>query len=547
MKNIFCFALLLSFQIGIAQDIRIPFRVGDQFGLSDKNGQLKVAANYEKITSLDNGFYQTKNTGIDSIEAYSGKKEAKDVQISGLIFQDKVILDQQTFREYTFHLNNEFIIGLKDQFHSDQMLFNKEGKKLLETQAYQIYLNNVRYTKDLSFVNGNLTLIVTEYFLNKFSMVLYDHKQKKIVKSLFNSIDNYRPKRIIRGYNVLPFSYTDQKKSLVEKCLAYNNTSKTFEIIAPDDYLKPQYKRTPDSKPDYLYYGDEMIDVDMDVDELTDGYSSPEYKKRRPDFNLKNDTTLFFGKNQVEHRSGITYQPILRRQKNPLIYHFKQKKGIIHSDQKRTEAIHDSLFYLTSAGNFGAADDEYFFIAGNQEKDSEKMTFTILDEFGETYISEKFDRIHNFIPEIGMKYDSDKAGNTISKITIQDEKKYFSPNRKSFVIFKEFIFGFKNNKRFLINLKTKEITPMEYDTIYKNGFGKLSSYQTENRFFIFKKNEKYGFSKNIANPGKFVFPKIPHSYIPNYHQEKGFNLILLVDENGFFYYAREDGLLYYKE
>ncbi len=361
---------------------------------------------------------------------------------------------------------------------------------------------------------------------------------------------HYAPTRTVKGSNVLPFSYVSKESEFIKKCLAYNNATKTYELIDPAQKGKPQYKRTANNKPIQSYQDEEMMDVDVDY--ATGGSNSSEYKKRRTQFIITNDTTVSFEKDKIEHIPGVTYQNMLRYQNNPLIYHLNGKRGIILSHKNRTEAIHDSLFYLSSVGGFGAHDDQYFYIAGNKETGSEQMSFTILDEFGETYISEKFDRIHNFTPQIEMKYDYDKNGETIRSIVVRKEEEYFTPHRKSFVLYKEFIYGFRDGKRFWINLKTKEITSLNYDEIYLNGFGNLFSMPMKKESYIIKKDGKYAISKT-KNPDQnfldhqFVFSKVPAFYFPNYNQEKGFNLVALVEDGVFFCFAREDGFLYYQE
>ncbi len=550
MKYLFCIITFLNLNIGWAQEMRIPFRVGDKFGLSDRNGQLKVPADYEKVTALGNGFFQTENPRVDSIENYFGEKKAKLVTATGLLYQDKAIIEGQTYREYRFYEDNELIVGFENVYHPNHMLFNTRGEQLLETRAVKIDFNNSRYTDELGLVDENLILITADYLKNISCLGVYDRRQKKVTKWLLEFVHHYTPKRTIKGTNVLPFSYVNKESAYVEKCLAYNNVANTYELIDLSQSDQSQYKRTSNSKPIHSYPDEEVDNVDVDY--ATGGSSSPEYKKRRTEFIIKNDSTISFGKNKIEHIPGITYQNLRKYQKNPLIYRLNGKRGIIFSDKKRTEPVYDSLFYISSAGGFGAHDDQYFYISGKKEPSSEQMSFTILDEFGETYISEKFDRIHNFTPQIGMKYDYDKDGNTTSKIVIKKEEEYFTPHRKTFVLFKDFIYGFKDGKRFLINLKTKEITPLNYDEIYLNGFGNLFPMPMKNESYIIKKNGKYGFSKT-KNPDqdfldhKIVFSKVPAFYFPNYHKEKGFNLVALVEDGGFFCFARENGFLYYQE
>ena len=548
MKFIFSSIAFLFLNIGLAQDMRIPFRVGDKFGLSDKSGQLKISANYQKVRPLGNGFFLTENPRIDTIKNYLGEKKAKLVTASGLLFLDKAIIEGQTYREYRFYEDNEFIVGFGNEYHPDHMLFNSLGEELLEVRAVKVSFNNSRYTDELGLVNENLTLISADYSQNISCLGVYDKRQKKVTKWLLEFVHHYTPTRTVKGSNVLPISYVNKESVFVKKCLAYNNVAKTYELIDLAQSDKPQYKRTTNSKPVYTFNDDEVIDVDY----ATGGSSSPEFKKRRTQFIIENDTTVSFEKDKIEHIPGVTYQNMLRYQNNPLIYHLNGKRGIILSHKNRTEAIHDSLFYLSSVGGFGAHDDQYFYIAGNKEAGSKQMSFTILDEFGETYISEKFDRIHNFTPQIEMKYDYDKNGETIRSIVVRKEEEYFTPYRKSFVLYKEFIYGFKDGKRFWINLKTKEITPLNYDEIYLNGFGNLFSMPMKKESYIIKKNGKYAISKT-KNPNQnflnhqFVFSKVPAFYFPNYNKEKGFNLVALVEDGVFFCFAREDGFLYYQE
>lgn len=72
------------------------------------------------------------------------------------------------------------------------------------------------------------------------------------------------------------------------------------------------------------------------------------------------------------------------------------------------------------------------------------------------------------------------------------------------------------------------------------------------KFYIFKKDGKYGFNyKLMDDPEKInsriVYPFYPTTVLPNFYGNKGFSLVCLTQKAGVFCFASEDGVIYYRE
>lgn len=545
MKKLLPILFIFFLKISFAQDIRIPFRVGDKFGLSDQSGQLIVSAQFEAIAPIGNNFFETKNQTIDSVKNSQGKKILSKRISNGVIHQDIEIIKNEPYSEFRMVGSGQFLIGSnKSRKLKSTMLYNLKGEKLLSKSGGNIFFNDYEHIGNLGKCNPNLILISIVKG-RKTTIGVYNRKKEKITKWLIEEAVNYKRHKNPAGKSLAFITYYDPLPNEEYRYLAYNNETNDFEIIPLLKGDEPQYVRT-------LSFNEyDGITETPEEDIMVEDISSPKKNQNQYMFTIKNDTTVLYRKKLLPQLTGAKYLHLRRKQLNPVIYKLNDKVGIIASEVSGVEAQYDSLSYITKYQSFDHDRGQFIYIVGNTVGDSQKLRFGIIDQFGNEIIPMNFDTIHNFIPRLTYKYKNEN-GKFITYVVSNKNEKQRHLAQKKMNMPNEFVFGIKDGQVFLINVINKKIIPCKYDVIFWNKFPTSSPMELTQKNFIIKKNNKFGVFDS-PNPSQdwidnnIVFPFIPAYSISNYGGKNGFNLFKLVDENGFSCYAREDGFLYFKE
>ena len=97
MHKYLLLVFLIKSLIGFTQnDVLIPYRDGDLFGLADLNGKKKLKAEYDFIQPIGNEYFKYSNSFKvpDTIRYYNGRTEIKEKTITstGLLQGTKVII-----------------------------------------------------------------------------------------------------------------------------------------------------------------------------------------------------------------------------------------------------------------------------------------------------------------------------------------------------------------------------------------------------------------------------------------------------------------------
>lgn len=539
---IFLFFLKTSF----AQEIRIPFRIGDKFGLSDQSGKLIVPAKFDAINPIGYNFFETKNIKIDSVKNRQGEKILGKVISKGVIHRDIEIIKNKLHLEFRMVFSGEFIVGsTRSRNLKSTMLYNLKGEKLLPTSGGNIFFNDYDHVGDLGKSNENLILI-SIIKVGKTSIGVYDRKKEKITKWLLEGVSDLKRHKNLEGKSLAFITYYDPLPKEEYRYIAYNNVTNDFEIIPLSKRDETQYVRTFSINE---YEGIMEAPEEEIIDEVV-ASSKTIYKRYM--FSTKNDSTVIYRNKILSHLSGVKYLNLQSKQPNPIIYQLNDKVGIISSEISGVKAQYDSLTYMTKYSSFDHDGSQFLYIAGNAKGVFKKLKFGIIDQFGNEIIPMDFDTIHNFIPRLTFQSRNDSEGNDMIYAVSNEDQKHRHLTQKKINMINEFVFGIKNDQVFLINVIDKKISPLLYDTIYWNKFLAPPPMKSTKKIFIIEKDNKYGLLDSV-NPSQdwinneMVFPFIPAYSISNYGGEKGFNLFKLVDKDGFSCYARANGFLYFRK
>jgi hypothetical protein len=182
---------ILIFSVNLySQEIGVPFRVGNKFGISNKDGKMLIQPQFDfiKVNTVGDNFF---------FEAYTAENNRT---LSSLIFNNKVIIGNKTYSDYhvdvNFFIATEYILeknqsnGLFYKTGEINNLYNFNGERIFQEDLADIVI--IEDFEDTSISENDLPkntlqelLFVTKDLSGKYSLFVYDKKTKKIVSSFF--------------------------------------------------------------------------------------------------------------------------------------------------------------------------------------------------------------------------------------------------------------------------------------------------------------------------------------------------------------------------
>lgn len=233
-KLFYLYTFILSvFSISLTAQIYVPFRVGDKFGISDENSKLIIPAVFDEISvGLNNDF-----TGIKNKKA-------------SYILNNKILIKDTDFTY--FENEGDFVIGVlvkdKDLFrysngspdYLTQYLYSKNGESLLGKSYNNIIVIDGNKKEKPALTEKALFLLYSSQ--NRYSLHLFDKKQKKIVKTFFeNSYDvdtNYD--QFPKSFSIVYHDKDQSKKNLLINFENGNIKSEKTETLKSVENSYPQ-------------------------------------------------------------------------------------------------------------------------------------------------------------------------------------------------------------------------------------------------------------------------------------------------------------------
>lgn len=185
MKRLTHLLLIIMSFCSYSQNNRVPFRVGDLFGISDSSGKVKITPKYDVIDiegEKDKFFI-----------GYNLKAKT-----ATLIYKDKEILKNTMYQN--FHIENDLIVATKygipkiSSYNSDDddsndtcHLYNLQGKPIIAEDCKFIYI--IDNADEIEKSNEVLIFLKTQD--KKYSLILYNKKLGKITKTYFDKTDYF--------------------------------------------------------------------------------------------------------------------------------------------------------------------------------------------------------------------------------------------------------------------------------------------------------------------------------------------------------------------
>ncbi|WP_347069574.1 hypothetical protein [Flavobacterium sp. WV_118_3] len=576
--------LLFSVQ-AFSQEVTIPFRVGNVYGLSDYNGKLVNKNKYDQINynrKMPKGYFAFKNKEANGL-AYNGKvlvsgPEYDEFGVEPNKFIIAVLKKNSVSRSTSTFKNEKEYNDFKKRSREGYALFNLKGENIYPANFKKILPVDTTGVSAANAKRARYALMATTNFDDQFSLLVYDCDKQKISEWLLKDYakikldrgltipgksialtaskdksDNPVPMQVINidGKFLLQQATSEYRKGIKEQ---FESEYGTTEVIADPESgsglgrgtNKPNY--TTEAVPPPPAYG-AGVKVPGDGDSFERSKPKAVKKYIIQTFEIK-DGKLFLneqigGKNEVKPGTEFPMPPVAEgqtytfesfpygttiqdtdekrvTQKNIIRFKSGDQYGIVLSPERLIPASYDTINPIRYSVS---REEQLLFVVGKKEKGTENIKYGLIDQ------NEK-----EIIP---MRYeDLDPYGLVRSYFATKSDSNVYSKNWR----FKE------NGKYGVITPFDGIVLPAVYDAIEWNPT-RFSGHQDD--FVSLKKEGLYGFvlaadfkEANIIQP---IFPYKVGFYDRNYQKEKGLLLFGLVDNEGkFFCYARKDGFLYYK-
>ena len=358
MKKILAFGFwVIGFWVS-AQQILIPYKVGDKFGLVDEKDKIIVQPKYEELVWMGGDYFQAseKIQIKDKLEIESGKfvDREETVYVRSVLFNGKEWIKPQPYSGFQvfpgeffqarfegdpakLSLNQKQYENLKGKSPLF-FLYNAKGENVLE-QGYRRL--EVVDSAGISSRNPNWSkyvLLFTENFKNQFQMCVFDTDAGKFKECLFQDVTDFKLLDADVKSKIFYISYKDQKgaeqKKKVGKDLAYFKIEDIKETL-PERKSGPEIlKERMETKPEVVQ------NINDKTSQKSAQYILGKDTLYYDDANGKRNEILL--KDKIK---PIFIQPYLPKQKEDLLYKKDKKFGFIR-EGKKSEATYDSLAYF---------------------------------------------------------------------------------------------------------------------------------------------------------------------------------------------------------
>jgi hypothetical protein len=193
-KKYYIILLLITIINSYCQQIGIPYRVGNKFGVADTNGKIIIPAIYDIVEPETYNDY-------NYFVAYRFEENAI---LSSLIYKNKVLINDKNYSNY--YINNGLIKAkaykllkepsyfAKDDHSEIEHLFDLKGNKI-----FQGDFKSIAIVDDIDDTNKINVFLIYTHDMNDFeSLYLFDKKANKITKTF---IEKAKPIRVNYDYS----------------------------------------------------------------------------------------------------------------------------------------------------------------------------------------------------------------------------------------------------------------------------------------------------------------------------------------------------------
>jgi hypothetical protein len=548
----------------MGQNVLIPYKKGNQYGLCDKRGKVVLQPKFDNLGWLTDEYFETErkialNDTLETSPNHYFLRKNDTVKVSGLIYKGKEIVVDQPYRNYSIYVNNCIIAKCETRYNhltKEQYIAFKQRDKfisLLNIYGKNVYPDNFKRLEvaDTPHIDNKnqktkkFLLFKSEDFRYRVSLFLFDVEKQSIAEWLLKDAQKLSIRKMDIHNKTISVDYTD---------------SNSYSYAATIDYGTNKFVVTQQEVPIIKKYGNMgsgsgnireeirrdgyMDDVAVPVEEGRDMiYEKPAF---RPYYKRVKDSLFYVTDvdkknclNTNREKFYFLQMDGMEQYEQPVIYQRDNKYGLIIKGNFETN-IYDSLFYLGT--NYLA----YL-------KDNNKLKCGVLFANGSIDVPFIYDSIEGQMKEYSLQFAY--RGSAIELREKKTYDYYGAKTKKNLYVRKssDKLVVYKDGKCGVLNMKNEILIPAKYDLIADNGLGNM--HPRSSNYIILKNGDKYGITNlnwskeakklEMSNTIEPIFANLPTYFYKDYYNIKDFKLFALYNNAyDFVGYASETGFIY---
>lgn len=568
----FSICLFASLNVVAQNDVLVPYRVGDKFGLSDVKGKIKVKPVYDNMEPIGGGFYKYSKyeMRLDTTHYKSGWVDVKEkmTRITGVYSGSRRIIGDTKHNHFTY-AEQGLLIGSEESYISkNSNFYNFDGERMLSENVEKFKFIG---GSDIEIETGSYSSIISiiaEHYDGTVSLLLFDGKTRKMLKPALDRVSNFEIDRDEATAHYFVCSYSDSEGNYY-RSKVYFDPEKQHYVVGPYTYeynYSDSYNRegTGEYVGEGTYSGDyEVVEAPMEREPVEDDGVQEQsvipplqISKPKPvyPFLKINKTSVKCGNDTINAGAGETflfYDRYSNSQIQPLIVAGNKRYALLFSDSLNYSVQYDSLRYIKNQYGIFTFSHSIVYLAGNRDEDSGKWKFGVLDQNGREIIPMVYEYLSPNLPESYYEREEKTKAQTIKfrqPYDYGDEK-----DRLLTLTTDGLLVASKNGKQGVINLRNELLMPFEFDNLWKNGLSFLTTYKVDEDFYVYQKGNSYGVFRFDHKQTKsldtgLIFSRIPVFVYRDYMGVKGLDIYNLADIDTLYFCLQSgDGTLYYKE
>lgn len=557
--NLFSAIFLINTLFVSAQDIAIPYRDGEKWGMCNQDGKILIEPKYDVLKISDD--YSENQT------IFWPKIKTK----MGLIKNGKVVFD--AIYSQIYEKNENYVLVFEDNTGKHTDIVTQDGKSILQKPIIEIissknfnanftafHVLNTDFTESI-FIYDNTNKTIAQWLYEDYYSINNLEKQSTVTSVVFAVKKLEKDALIIEAWDfsklpkekvkvkILSHPESQYFKRFTEKSYKYNNEYESGSSYGSD------HRESSDG-----YYAREEIKGDTDynlvIEEPREAHESQNHKKVTYYSNSfkKIDNQLIFEKyNQYNSKEKKTSIPVklktpitdieIKKYHNSfkrndtvqyftnfILYKKKGKQGVLFgTDTKKLvefDTISNSIGSIYDNNN----NSEIVLIVGNKDKKTNQFKYSFYSSSKGLLFPLQFDEL------TALKIYSSQGS-----ITYQSKL---------------------GDKFGLVQINGKELLKPEYEELKQPPYSSTNSRQVK-KLFQTKKNNKFGMVIQNNNTNQIeiidavfeypigdIYANYPKQEYKRDIDKSGFpkiTLLALKDKNGIIKgYANTNGTLYYK-
>ena len=472
--------ILIHFSSFSQNEILVPFRVGDKFGLSDLKGKLVYPAEFEYFKSNELGSYEA---------SFEGIKEGR----STFFYRGKKIVERTKNTKYKV-IRESFVTVYEENKGFE--IFNFKGEQITDKSYVEMIFCDNLLQRNFYYT---CTPIIFKDQNDKLTLQIFNAKTEKITKTFVENVSSLKLDPYDNLYKNRFTIFVQENINSKEVKLEFVFDGDSFVILDPTNYFKKNTPNNPKKgKPiileenengnmeNYNEFGVQApLEAYRETDEYQDYSKSGRILKKIDGLCLtifqENDKTSIENEfelpQNLDARSfqNVNVKLVINKVKYYLddlvLYKSNGKYGVVLTKEYYLSPKYDSIRLLVL--NKNSSNPNYYFQVGIKDSITNKMKFGLVNLSGGTIFPIVYDVFRNAIDNQtgGYKFSLSLPNN--AEFIVAKEGKYgivsldevkapliyddiFYLDSKNCVLVKSGLYGIYFQDRMLVNLKMIE-------------------------------------------------------------------------------------------